>query len=142
MLVQTPRKPACRIPPDCSAEQRADTDPQTRGYGSASKVLQDLECIWVQARARQKTQVVVIYTRHASKPSYSRGNIVHVLKLLVKTFIHQLVKYTVVLPNSLLYKFPLAAITVQKQLSFHTRTLLSTKQYSLNSSNTMRITQN
>ena len=54
VLVQTPRKPACRSPPDCSVEQRADTDQQTGGYGSASMVLQELECIWVQARARQK----------------------------------------------------------------------------------------
>ena len=55
-LAQTPRKPACHSPPGCSAEPRADTDQLTGGYGSASMVLQDLECIWVQARARQKTQ--------------------------------------------------------------------------------------
>ena len=60
-------KAACDSPPDCSAEQRANTDQQTGGYGSASMVLQDLECIWVQARARQKTQVLVIYTGHAQR---------------------------------------------------------------------------
>ena len=67
VLVQTPRNPACRSPPDCSAEPRADADQQTGGYGLASMVLQDLECIWVQARARQKTQVLVMYTGHASE---------------------------------------------------------------------------
>ena len=70
-LLQTPRKPACRSPPDCSAEPRADTDQLTGGYGSASMVLQDLECIWVQARARQNTQVLVVYTGHASEPEAS-----------------------------------------------------------------------
>ena len=81
MLVQTPRKPACRSPPDgcaepradvawsarCCAEPRADADLQTEGYGSASMVLQDHECIWVQARARQKPQVLVIHSGHASE---------------------------------------------------------------------------
>ena len=71
MLVQTPRKPACRSPPDCSAEPRADTDQQTGGYGSATKVLQDLACILVQARARQNTRILVIYTGHASEPEAS-----------------------------------------------------------------------
>ena len=71
VLVQTPRKPACRSPPDCSAEPRADTDKQTGGYGSATMVLQDIECILVQARARPKTQVPVFYTAHASKPEAS-----------------------------------------------------------------------
>ena len=34
-------------------------------------VLQDLECIWVQARARQKTQIPVIYIGRASEPEAS-----------------------------------------------------------------------
>ena len=78
MLVQTPTKPACRSPPDCCAEPRADTDQQTGGYGSASMVLQELECIWVQARARQNTQVLVIYTGQASEPEVT--NIYHSYK--------------------------------------------------------------
>ena len=58
-------------PLDCSAKPRADTDQQTGGYGSASMVLQELECILVKARARQKIQVLVIYTGHASEPEAS-----------------------------------------------------------------------
>ena len=61
----------CLSPPHCSAEPRADTDQLIGGNGSASMVLQDLECIWVQAHARQKTQVLVVYTGHASEPEAS-----------------------------------------------------------------------
>ena len=67
-VVQTPRTPTCRIPPDCGANPRADTDMQTGGYGSASMVFQYIDCIWVEARARQNTQVHVIYSGHASEP--------------------------------------------------------------------------
>ena len=67
VLVQTLRKPACLSPLDCSAELRADADQQTGGYGLASMVLPDL----VRARARQETQVPVMYTGHVSKPEGS-----------------------------------------------------------------------